>query len=380
MAQMTKFSKKSGRQFMPGIVMLNEEFRRNISHIVATTGHICATLKNIEPQCIPHASNETDPPSASTFMHNLQPFQVVFLAIGSPLTLAVFGLAFLQFYYVWMLISSEERRNNLYFLISLLPVSTACCLIGMFCPGLQCFYLHLAFCRQALSQLLTEKRQMISFQSPPFCCCLFCLPKAHPSEANLMKLEWIVLQAPIVRLVIVFGQVIAVAEQRENALKWLHLFDLASSASLLLAIFGIHTLARVTSQQLSQYGFSGIFRIVDVALLFYSAQQPILFQNILLRFGVIHCGPLLSPQDNARFICNFVIIVQFFLLSLFSTFLVSPRRNNLFDLYRDKQHGSTPTMISSCPTENGLEDGCPALPSDMTPMTTLLNDSNGRLN
>lgn len=66
-------------------------------------------------------------------------------------------------------------------------------------------------------------------------------------RSNLLKLEYIVLQAPIVRVFIVFGQVIAVAEQREHALWWLHLFDLVSLASLLLAIFGIHTLARVTS-------------------------------------------------------------------------------------------------------------------------------------
>jgi hypothetical protein len=93
---------------------------------------------------------------------------------------------------------------------------------------------------------------------------------------------------------------------------------LATLASLLLAIFGIHTLARVTSvngnfkikldliylffsqEELSRFGFGGIFRLVDLGLLFFSAQQPFIFQNILLRFEVIHCGVMLSPQDNAR--------------------------------------------------------------------------------
>ncbi|VDK30673.1 unnamed protein product [Anisakis simplex] len=43
-----------------------------------------------------------------------------------------------------------------------------------------------------------------------------------------------------------------------------------------------------------------IFRLIDVALLFYTAQQPMIFENILVRFGVVQCGPALSAQDNAR--------------------------------------------------------------------------------
>jgi len=40
-------------------------------------------------------------------------------------------------------------------------------------------------------------------------------------SVNLTKLEWIVLQAPIVRVFIVFGQVVVVAEARENAYKYI---------------------------------------------------------------------------------------------------------------------------------------------------------------
>lgn len=36
---------------------------------------------------------------------------------------------------------------------------------------------------------------------------------------NLRRLEWIVLQAPIVRVFILLGQVVAVAEEREQALR-----------------------------------------------------------------------------------------------------------------------------------------------------------------
>jgi hypothetical protein len=68
----------------------------------------------------------------------------------------------------------------------------------------------------------------------------------------------------------------------------------------------LKTLSKFIQEELSRFGFGGIFRLVDLGLLFFSAQQPFIFQNILLRFGVIHCGVLLSPQENAR--CKSILI------------------------------------------------------------------------
>ncbi|KAF7629865.1 hypothetical protein Mgra_00009141 [Meloidogyne graminicola] len=317
--------------------------------------------QKIDGSCKNHTVNFNDTPSAEEFMSNLEPFQIVFLSVGSALMFALLFLASIHWWYIFNYVSSEQRRNKLYLLISLFPVCSCCCLVGMFCPrtallvssfGLLYFLLclfvlvslmrHLAGGRAALAYSLSEKGKLIDFRSPPFCCFLCCLPKAKPSVVNLTKLEWIVLQAPIVRVFIVFGQVVVVAEARENAYNWLQFFDLATFASLLLAIFGVHTLARLTSEELSCYGFGGIFRVVDLGLFLFSAQQPFIFQNILLRFGVIHCGVVLSPQDNARFICNFAIICELFLLALFSTFWVSPHRNNLFDQYIRRRTHSSP--------------------------------------
>uniref|UniRef100_A0A183CGK4 Uncharacterized protein n=1 Tax=Globodera pallida TaxID=36090 RepID=A0A183CGK4_GLOPA len=305
-----------------------------------------------------------DTPSAGEFLADLEPFQIVLLSVGSVLTFIVFLLALLQWWYIFNYVSSEQRRNKLYLLISLFPVCTFCCLVGMFCPrtallvssfGLLYFLLclfvlvslmrHLSGGRTTLALSLTDKGKLIDFRGPPFCCFFYCLAKAKPTEINLTRLEWIVLQAPIIRVLIVFGQVVVVAEAREDAYRWLQFFDLATVASLLLAIFGVHTLARVTSEELSRFGFEGIFRLVDFGLLFFTAQQPFLFQNILLRFGVIHCAALLSPQDNARFICNFCIIAELLLLSMFSIFWASPHRNSMFDQFVRRR----PTALSKRP-------------------------------
>ncbi|KAL6735381.1 hypothetical protein Aduo_005828 [Ancylostoma duodenale] len=117
-------------------------------------------------------------------------------------------------------------------------------------------------------------------------------------------------------------------------LRFLRYSDIFSVGSLLLAIFGVHTLARVTSNKLSEYCFMTVFRFVDVSLLFFSAQQPMIFQNILLRFDLIKCGPLLTAQENATFVCNFVTICEMFVLCLLATILLAPRRNAMFDSYR----------------------------------------------
>lgn len=98
-------------------------------------------------------------------------------------------------------ISSEERRTNLYFLISLFPVSTVCCLVGMYSPRtavllssfgllyfLTCLFVlvslirHLSQGRDKFAQQLSDNQKLMRFQSPPFCCCMFFLPTAQPTE------------------------------------------------------------------------------------------------------------------------------------------------------------------------------------------------------
>lgn len=64
----------------------------------------------------------------------------------------------------------------------------------------------------------------------------------------------------------------------------------------------------VLQNKLSDYCFMTVFRFVDVSLLFFSAQQPMLFQNVLLRFDLITCGPLLTAQENATCKCIFLAL------------------------------------------------------------------------
>uniref|UniRef100_A0A158PAX8 Organic solute transporter alpha-like protein 3 n=1 Tax=Angiostrongylus cantonensis TaxID=6313 RepID=A0A158PAX8_ANGCA len=336
---------------------------------MADGSRVAAVVRLMESLMIPsdkNCSERMDTPSAREFLTNLEPFQVVLLAIAGAFTFVVCSLALVHWYYVYSFVSVETRRNKLYWLITLFPVSTACCLVGMLAPRtslimtalgilyyLMCLFVIVSLCRRvkpmhlfggrsSFSNSLRFDARPIDFRSPPFCCLLPYLPTAKSSEKNIRRLEWLVLQAPVVRALIIVSDIIAVAEMREAAKTFLRYSDIFSVGSLLLAIFGVHTLARVTSNKLSDYCFMTVFRFVDVSLLFFTAQQPMLFQNILVRFDLIKCGRLLTAQENATFVCNFVIICEMFVLSLLATVLLAPRKNAMFDNYRMLK---TPTSL-----------------------------------
>ncbi|CAI4221144.1 unnamed protein product [Auanema sp. JU1783] len=298
-----------------------------------------------------NCSDHTDTPSAMEFLQNLEPFQAVLLLIASVFTLIIYILAGAHWAYVYRFVSIETRRNKLYWLVTLFPVSTSCCLIGMLVPRtslimtalgilyyLMCLFVIVSLCRHLFGGRTSFSNRIedpIDFHSPPFCCIAPCLPlpTAEPTERNIRRLEFLVLQAPVFRAIIIVSDIVAVAEMREEAKTFLRYSDMFCVVSLLLAIFGVHTLARVTSNKLSSFCFMTIFRFVDISLLFFSAQQPMIFQNVLLRFDLISCGPLLSAQENATFVCNFVIICEMFILSVLATVLLRPSRNAMFDVY-----------------------------------------------
>ncbi|KAL6735383.1 hypothetical protein Aduo_005829 [Ancylostoma duodenale] len=200
---------------------------------------VAAVVKLMESLMVLPDKNCTermDTPSAKEFLTNLEPFQVVLLVIASVFTLIVYVLALVHWYYVYSFVSIETRRNKLYWLVTLFPVSTGCCLIGMLAPRtslimtalgilyyLMCLFVIVSLCRHlfggrsSFSNSLQFESRPIDFRSPPFCCLLPFLPTAESSEKNIRRLEWLVLQAPVVRAVIIVSDIIAVAEMREEA-------------------------------------------------------------------------------------------------------------------------------------------------------------------
>ncbi|KAI6232690.1 hypothetical protein M3Y99_00992600 [Aphelenchoides fujianensis] len=279
-------------------------------------------------------------PSAADFLRNLLTYQIVLLILGAFLTFSTFAIGFIECLFVYRNISSEKRRNKLYFLITLFPVSNLLMLVGMISPraaalamsGGMLYFLLCLFILVSLIRHLTQGRNQLSREL------LVSGRQPRPTARNLKTLEVIVLQAPIVRAIVLFIEAGITVEIQRDAAYEVQLCEFATLVSILLAVFGTHTLARLVSDRLSKFGFMWIFRIVDIALLFFSAQHPILFQNILLRFDLIGCGGILTPPEHARFICNFIVICELFFLSVLTIFTASPQRStHLFDVYGKTQ-------------------------------------------
>uniref|UniRef100_A0A1I7S9B9 G_PROTEIN_RECEP_F3_4 domain-containing protein n=2 Tax=Bursaphelenchus xylophilus TaxID=6326 RepID=A0A1I7S9B9_BURXY len=144
--------------------------------------------------------HEATAPSIFEFVKNLEKSQMIMLIIGSALTLICGVVGIFECCYVYQKISSERRRNKLYFLITLFPISMIFCLVGMFSPRtaplatsggmlyfLLCLFVlvslirHLTQGRSQLSRELLIAEKRINFQSPPFCCLIPCLPEARPT-------------------------------------------------------------------------------------------------------------------------------------------------------------------------------------------------------
>jgi hypothetical protein len=106
---------------------------------------------------------------------------------------------------------------------------------------------HLKNGRHELSKDLLMHEKHINFQSPPLCCFCTFLPEAKPTLKNLRLLEFIVLQAPIVRACVLFIEATIMIEKQQEALFEIQLCEFASIISTMLAIFGTHTLARLVS-------------------------------------------------------------------------------------------------------------------------------------
>uniref|UniRef100_A0A0K0EPD8 Organic solute transporter alpha-like protein n=1 Tax=Strongyloides stercoralis TaxID=6248 RepID=A0A0K0EPD8_STRER len=312
----------------------------------------------------------SDQPSASLFLNDIGHGYVISIVLSCIFTTIVIIIAGTQMFHIFKYVSYESRQGQLVFLSTLLPVTCLCLLTGMLSPRsatvmsslgllyfLLCLFMLTALIRQLagprnyLMEKLSRKGTHIHLNNPPFCCLFPCVLKPIlPTEKKIKILEIMVLQAPIIRGLIFFIQIVLLAELRNDANKWIKLGDVITLFSLLSAIFGIHTLARLVKEQLTEYGFIIIFRIVDLSLLFFTAQQPLIFDNILMRTGIFKCGPLISPKDSAKFVCNLITIFELTIMSIISLALISPNRNALFDKYRKHE-----LCIESTDTEETLD-------------------------
>uniref|UniRef100_A0A7I5EEL7 Organic solute transporter subunit alpha n=1 Tax=Haemonchus contortus TaxID=6289 RepID=A0A7I5EEL7_HAECO len=289
-------------------------------------------------------------PDMYTMYENFTDTQFLLFSIAGALNIAVVIVGILHILNIWKYISDEKIRSKLYILALMFPIIASLAFVSMISPRsgsifssigvlyiLFCVYTVTSLCRfiygsrEQLSTVLNNHEATLSFQVPPCCCCMVCLPKAIPSERNLKIVECLTLQGPIIRAFIVILNCHFLAEKREDSEVLLQITELSGILSLLFTIFGAHTMAKLTAQYVRKFKVVTMFRFVDISLALFTAQLPLIFDLILVKFGIIECGPILSAMSNAKYIYNFVVICEMSLLSLLATRLLLPEKCALFD-------------------------------------------------
>ncbi|CAD5212588.1 unnamed protein product [Bursaphelenchus okinawaensis] len=304
-------------------------------------------------------------PTAATFLTHLDYYQGVLLIFGLILTLTVIGMAFVECLMVKANVSKSKRRSKLYFLITLFPVSMMFCMVGMISPRaaalstsfglfyfLVVFYIYITLVMNLVrrnpndSQLcgvkarLNERGKKINMRVPPICCLIPCMPEPRVTSQRIQIIKLLVLQGPLIRSFVFFFEVCLTIELGRDANMYIQYCEMVALLSTFAVVFGSHTFTRLVVHELHEYQMVTVIRSISLALFSFSAQYPLLFQNVFLRLNLIRCGPILSIPESARFICNFMVICQLFALNLLFSSALKPEKNEIFDLV---ENDSTPS-------------------------------------
>uniref|UniRef100_F1L6N9 Organic solute transporter alpha-like protein n=1 Tax=Ascaris suum TaxID=6253 RepID=F1L6N9_ASCSU len=299
-------------------------------------------------------SVEKLPPSGSVFLQNIEPLYLSALIICSFAVAATVVLAFIHFYHIHSLVPNENVQSDLYYLALVFPIIGCCSLLAMYLPrssklmyAVCSTYIMLSLLkvvtlmrdilgsRAALSRYLLGCGEMIRLDSIPFCCMK--LPEISTSEDNIRRLEWLVVQSPIIRILLEVIMVIAFLEQFRITVA----VDIVEVLSMLAATYGCHTLMDLGKEKLDSYRFSLIFHIVNTAHIVFTVQK--FFFDLSSSLGLFTNGPLLRSLPKAMFWNNCSLTIEMLILSLIATKMVRPEKSDLFSSNFNNTRTSAPT-------------------------------------
>lgn len=301
-------------------------------------------------------------PSGGEWLSHADAVYLVFLGIATAAVVCIIGQAFLHLHHIHYYVSDELVQSNLYYIALLPPILGACSLCGMYLPR-SSFFLYticltyLMLClhmmvnlmrclfktRAALSCYLTEKQRNISFQKPPFCCCCVCCLSIRPTEQNIRHIEWMVMQAPLLRITLETVLFVSFMERSNyNVIKLI--VSTLEVISMMTATWGCQILISISQEKLELYRFGTIFKLVNLTHVFFTLQKLIF--DIASRFTTFDAENVIQPSVKAMFWNNAVLTLEMLLISILASVLVNQRKSAMFDQYGSRV-GPTPFAAAS---------------------------------
>uniref|UniRef100_A0A9J2PKL9 Organic solute transporter alpha-like protein n=1 Tax=Ascaris lumbricoides TaxID=6252 RepID=A0A9J2PKL9_ASCLU len=276
------------------------------------------------------------PPTGAVWLQEANAFYLTAIILATIATFAVVIMSVCSLLAMYM-----PRCSVLMFTICLTYLMV--CLIMVFN-----LLRNLFGSKEALSDYLEGQNRKILLSVPPLCCCCKCCPPVSPTPLNLRHLEWMIVQSPIARITIEVIFVMAFLEQTGYD-KIVIIGQILEAASMLTASWACQMIIIVSQDKLQSYCFGTIFKFVNTSQVFVTLQK-LIFDLIGKYHGfdsVSALGPIMKALCKSSVWNNFTLTLEMCLMAALATYLVSPERSALFDLYgRRKHHPETPPLDS----------------------------------
>ncbi|KAK6749740.1 hypothetical protein RB195_002007 [Necator americanus] len=298
--------------------------------------------------------SELDIPGVADMLNELDWLHMTMLYTSIIPCAIVCGLGFFHVYFFMRYTSNEEIRAGMYFLIMMPPVTVITSLLAMFIPRsagflyavttsyyMLCMFMvvQLMFdmygCRRTLARYLRKNKIMIKLAVAPYASYCRCLPEIKPRLRNLLTIEACILQTVIIRIVLQVLELIAYFELRHKQHVFFSISNFINIISMYFSLYFVYVLFEVAKDRLKPYRFGLLFKIHDTIVSMPANQKFVLDLAVALEW--IKDVNNLPASNAAMFYLNFLLIWEFLIVSLYSSYVFQPEKTVLFDEYRKER-------------------------------------------
>ncbi|XP_077979020.1 organic solute transporter subunit alpha-like [Glandiceps talaboti] len=259
--------------------------------------------------------------------------------------------------YVFEVIPKKSRRNKIVWILMIYPTFTICSVLALFIPrsSLICKFaasIQLAIAMYQFLKLMVDyfggreamlmvlKDSKISLNTLPLMLCFVCLPKKSMNERTLRILRRLVMQVGIVCPIVYFITSVLWTDGRYNpgvvsSTEPFIYLSTASITSTLIAMQALSIVFMASRKPLHAYNITAKYVTVQTALLLSNVQS--VFLNLLASFNVIPCKEPFPNRSRSEMMHNFLIVCEFFVLSLMARIFFRRKAGNLEQLVPDEQ-------------------------------------------
>lgn len=242
---------------------------------------------------------------------------VAFLFIDTIKYVLNKGPAQIKTYTFWVLVI-YPLTYFLYYLALIVPRAYALCeavvQLMLMAAFYQLFCLFQTYCNGETQLIKKVGAVTLKLNTPPLCCCCFCLPTFTVKKRTLKSLKWQVLQVPII-LGVVYSLFIVLSSESEelyNKLYW-YLTAIIIGSSF-LGLWGLNMIMTLLSDSMDpEFKFTPKLRVLEIVLPMTQLQG--LATSLLLQNNVYPCNPPLTPRLYATLVLNSIILLEMTVLA-----------------------------------------------------------------